>query len=133
MTRPPRSLFMARTFPDWEPATNASPTRSVPFCTSTVATMPRPCSTRVSITTPRACLDGSAFNSRSSAWSRIISSSLSTPVPSLAEIGTAMVFPPQSSVRTFCLESSWRTMSTLAEGRSILLIATMIGTSAARA
>ena len=124
---------MARTLPLVDPATNASPTRSVPFCTSTLAMIPRPCSTRDSMTTPRACFDASALSSRSSDWSRIISSSLSTLVPFLAEIGTAIVLPPHSSTSRLCFDRSCRTISTLASGRSILLIAMIIGTLAARA
>ena len=53
-----------------------SPVCSVPFCTSTVATGPRPRSTRDSSTVPLAGASGLAFSSRRSATSRIISSSL---------------------------------------------------------
>ena len=38
----PLSSISARTLPNVPPATTMSPTRSVPFCTSTVATAPRP-------------------------------------------------------------------------------------------
>ena len=53
-----------------------SPTLSVPFCTSTVATGPRPLSMRDSSTVPLPGASGSALSSRRSATSRIISSSL---------------------------------------------------------
>ena len=54
LTRSPRSSLIARTRPQVVPEKNASPTCSVPFCTSTVATMPRPTSFRASSTTPLA-------------------------------------------------------------------------------
>ena len=44
-----------------------------------------------------------------------------------------MVSPPQASGTRPRSESCWRTRSGLASGRSILLTATMMGTSAARA
>jgi hypothetical protein len=47
------SLMRARTRPHAAPATIGSPTRSVPCCTSTVATGPRPMSRLDSSTTPR--------------------------------------------------------------------------------
>ncbi len=52
---------------------------------------------------------------------------------SLAEISTLMILPPQSSTRRFSLASCCLTRSTLASGLSTLLMATMIGTAAARA
>jgi hypothetical protein len=48
----PRSLSMARTRPKASPATIESPTRRVPRWTRTVATGPRPLSSRASIATP---------------------------------------------------------------------------------
>ena len=57
------------------------PGRSVPSWTSTVATGPRPLSSSASSTTPRARRAGSARSSSTSACSRIISSSCSSPVP----------------------------------------------------
>ena len=48
----PRSSLIARTRPQAEPETKTSPTFSVPFCTSTVATGPRPTSLRASSTAP---------------------------------------------------------------------------------
>ncbi len=50
-----------------------------------------------------------------------------------AEISAAGVSPPQASSSTFWSASSFLTRSTLALGLSILLIATTIGTFAARA
>ena len=51
----------------------------------------------------------------------------------LAEIGTETTSPPQSSTRSPWSESCFLTRSRLAPGLSILLIATTIGTPAARA
>ena len=129
----PRSSNIARTRPYCWPAAKACPTSSVPVCTRRLATTPRPCSTRASSTTPRPARVGSALRSSRSADSRIISSSRSIPVPFLAEISTATVLPPYSSTTTPCWASSCFTSSGLAAGRSILLIATTIGTLAARA
>ena len=50
----------------------------------------------------------------------------------LAETGTTIVSPPHSSGARPWLPSSCFTRSALASGLSILLTATMIGTSAAR-
>lgn len=53
------------------------------------------------------------------------------PIPVRAETRIAATLPPQSSdMRLFCCMLS-RTLSALASGRSILLMATMIGTPAA--
>ena len=49
----PRSLNMARTLPKTLPTTKLSPACRVPFCTSTVATGPRPRSSLASSTVPR--------------------------------------------------------------------------------
>jgi len=51
----------------------------------------------------------------------------------LAETGTTMVSPPHASGARPWLARSRVTLSTSASGLSTLLIATMIGTSAARA
>ena len=94
----PFSSSMARTRPYEVPATMASPMRRVPCCTSTVATAPRPLSSRASTVAPRASISGFARRSRSaSAVSSTASSSLSTLVPCLAEMSTNMVSPPYSS------------------------------------
>ncbi len=110
----------------------ASPMWRVPDCTSTVATAPRPLSSRASTVAPRASISGLARRSSSaSAVSSTASSSLSTLVPCFAEMSTNMVLPPYSSgTRPYSV--SWpRTLSGLAPGLSILLTATTIGTCAA--
>ncbi len=55
------------------------------------------------------------------------------PSPVLAETLTNITSPPHSSGMTFCLPRSLRTRSGSAPYLSILLTATTIGTSAARA
>ena len=55
------------------------------------------------------------------------------PVPCRAETSTTMVSPPQASGTSSRSESCWSTRAESASGRSILLTATMIGTSAALA
>ena len=67
----------ARTRPTIGPAMNVSPTLSVPSCTSTVATGPRPLSSLASSTVPDALRFGLALSSPMSLTSRIISSSRS--------------------------------------------------------
>ena len=68
---------------------STSPTCSVPRCTSTEATGPRPGSRRASMTAPDASGFGLAFSSASaSATSSTVSSSVSMPVPSRAETFT---------------------------------------------
>ncbi len=83
------------------------------------------------------CRRPSASGSTSSralrACSRIASSSLSRPVFLVAETSTASTSPPMSSTTSSWLSSSVFTRCGLASGRSILLIATMIGTPAALA
>ena len=74
-----------------------SPTFSVPSCTSTVATGPRPRSSLASSTVPDALRLALAFSSRMSADSRIISSSWSRFSRFFADTGTVTVLPPQSS------------------------------------
>ena len=78
-------------------------TCSVPLRTSTVAVGP-PGSTPDSITLPLAWRLGFAFNSSKSAWSKIISSNLSTPCLVSAEHSTKMVSPPQSSGTSLVLQ-----------------------------
>ena len=56
----------ARTRPTIGPAMNVSPTLSVPSCTSTVATCPRPLSSFASSTVPVALRFGFALSSRMS-------------------------------------------------------------------
>ena len=131
MTRLPLSSIIALTLPCAEPAAIASPTRSVPFCTSTVATGPLPLSSCASNTRPLARRFGFAFNSITSAVRRIISISSSRPSPVLADTGTKIVLPPQSSAINSYSVNSCFTRSTLALGLSILLTATIISTPAA--
>ena len=115
------------------PTTIGSPTCIVPCCTNTVATVPRPLSRRASTTEPAARLLGFAFNSKTSAVKRIISSNSSIFCPNLAEILTKIVSPPYSSgTNSYCI--NWLiTFSGFAPGLSILLTATIIGVPAALA
>ena len=124
---------MARILPYAVPATTTSPTRRVPFCTSRVATTPRPFSTCASMTVPKTRPLGLALRSALSATRRMASRSSSSPMPSLAETSTIRVSPPHSSgIRPS--SASWRlTSSGRALGLSILLMATTMGTRAARA
>ena len=126
----PDSSIIARTRPQVEPTSTVSPRDSVPDCTSTVATGPRPLSSRASITRPRA---GAFSGARISACSSTFSSRSSMPWPVLADTPTKGTSPPYSSGTTLCATSSWRTRSGLASGLSILVMATTSGTSAARA
>ena len=72
----PFSSSIARTRPCAPPATIESPARRVPFCTSTVATAPRPLSRCASIATPCAGPSiGAVSSSDASAVSRTASSS----------------------------------------------------------
>ena len=110
-----------------------SPEFSVPFCIRIVATGPRPLSTRDSSTVPVAGASGLALSSRKSATSKIVSSSFSMPIFFFAETSTNSVSPPHSAgIRLFSVSCRF-TRSSCASGLSILLIATMIGTLAARA
>ena len=129
----PLSSIIALTLPWLAPADMKSPTCRVPFCTSTVATGPRPLSSSASITRPLARLWGFAFNSRISAVKRIVSKSVSIPSPDLAETGTNSVVPPQSTGISSYSVISCFTLSILAPGLSILLTATMISIPAALA
>ncbi len=81
-----RSLNIALTLPKWLPARIISPTRSVPFCTSTVATYPRPLSSDDSMMLPVAFRLGLALRSSISASRSTFSISSGTPVPFLAEM-----------------------------------------------
>ena len=110
-----------------------SPTESVPSWTSTVATGPRPLSSFDSSTVPEALRLGLALSSPRSLTSNTISSSRSRFCFFFADTSTVTVFPPQSSGIRSSSVSSRLTRSALAFGLSILLIATMIGTPAARA
>ena len=129
----PRSSISARTRPHSPPATTMSPTCSVPRWTSTVATGPRPRSSCASTTVPSAGRSGLACRLRISACSRIASRSLSRLVRLVAETSTSSVSPPIDSTTISWLRSSVLTRVGSAPCLSILLIATMIGTPAARA
>ena len=129
----PRSSISARTRPTIGPAMNVSPTRSVPSCTSTVATGPRPLSSLASSTVPDALRFGLALSSPMSLTSRIISSSESMFSFCLADTSTVTVWPPHSSGINPRSVSSRFTRSGWAFALSILLIATTIGTFAALA
>ena len=125
-TRCPRSLVITRTRPTDIPATIVSPVFKVPFCTSSVATGPRPLSRRASMTIPLPARLGFAFSSFSSATKRMDSSSLSIFICVLAETGTQMTSPPHSSGINSYSVSCCIILSGDAPGLSILLIATMM-------
>ena len=82
---------------------------------------------------PEAGAFGFAFSSSTSACSSSISSSESSPSRCFADTLAKIVSPPHSSGCSPWATSSWRTRSGFASGRSILLTATTIGTSAALA
>ena len=85
------------------------------------------------MTTPEASVPGLAFSSSSSATTWIVSSRSSSPCLVFAETSTNSVSPPHSAGwRSRCV-SSVRTRVGSAPSLSILLTATTIGTSAARA
>ena len=130
-TRVPRSLNMALTFPENCPAKTASPIRSVPPSTRRFVTYPRPLSSELSTTVPMARLSALALRSSISASSNTFSKSASMFVPFLAEISWLWNLPPHSSTRTFISDNSWRILSALASGRSILFKAMTIGMPAA--
>ena len=127
----PFSLNMARTCPHSLPAMHTSPTFKVPFCTRTVATFPRPFSILASMTVPSAVRFGFAFKSKISACSKIASTSLSILMRFLAETSAHRLSPPISSTAIPCCNNSVLTFIGSAPGKSILLIATTIGTFAA--
>ena len=83
---------------------------SVPRLISTVATGPRPRSSFASMTRLRRADAGLALRSRSSACSRIASSSLSRLVFFIAETSTSSTSPPSSSTTISCCSSSCRTL-----------------------
>mmetsp|Transcript_6975 Transcript_6975/g.18993 ORF Transcript_6975/g.18993 Transcript_6975/m.18993 type:complete len:265 (-) Transcript_6975:706-1500(-) len=122
-----------RTRPHSEPATIMSPTLSVPRCTIVVATGPKPRSMRASTATPSAMRLGLARRLRSSAMSWILSSRSSRPVPLSADTSAVSTSPPKRSRITSWSRSSTPTFSGSAPSLSILLMATMMGHSAALA
>ena len=129
----PNESSMARTRPWADPAAITSPVCRVPFWTSMFATAPLPLSRRASRIRPRARRSGFAFSSSISDCRRIISIRSEIPSPVLADTGTKIVLPPQSSGISSCSESSCLTRSIFASSLSILLTATITSTSAALA
>ena len=129
----PFSSSIARTRPNWVPASTTSPRRSVPDWISSDATGPRPLSRRDSITIPCAGTSLAAVNSSTSACSNTASSSSLTPSPVRAETLINWVSPPQASGMTSWAASSFLTRSGSAPSLSILFTATISGTPAARA
>jgi len=85
------------------------------------------------MTVPIALVLGLALISCMSATSRIISSIWSMLMSFLADTSTKTLLPPHSSGINPISERSRLTRSMLASGLSILLMATMMGTPAARA
>ena len=124
------SSIKALTFPHSDPDTKISLTFNVPFCTRIVATEPLPFSSLDSITDPLAFLLGLALRLRRSACKWIASSNLSKFVPLVADTSISKTSPLSFSTITSWLSNSFLTLSGSAPGRSILLIATIIGTSA---
>jgi len=115
-------------------ATIASPTLIVPRWMSIVATGPRPTSSRDSMIGPDASTLAFARRSSSaSATSRMRLEQVVEVLSGLAETRATCTSPPHSSGCRPSVASSLRTRSGLESGKSILLIATTIGTSAARA
>ena len=133
LIRLPLSSVITRTRPTAVPATTTFPACSVPFCTKTVATGPRPLSSLASITVPLASRFGLARNSCISATSKTISNSWSNPSLVAAETGTQIVSPPQASGTSSYSVRFCKTRSKFDSGLSILLTATTIGTPAALA
>ena len=129
----PLSLIIARTLPHAAPATIGSPTLSSPLSTRIVATGPRPLSRLASSTMPLARPVGLACRSSSSATTSSWSSRSSMPRSWRADISTTIVSPPHCSGTSSCSASSVSTRCGSALSLSILLTATTIGTSAARA
>ena len=133
VTRWPRKSCIARTRPQCSPATSASLTSIRPRSTSSVTTGPRPGSRRDSITNPDASAAGLAFSSWISASVTSVSSRSSRFWCVLADTSTNSVSPPQSAGVSPRWASSPRTRLGSAPSLSILLTATMTGTSAALA
>jgi len=97
LTFSPTKSLIARTFPNWAPATRAAPTSSVPRWTRIVTTGPRPGSSLDSITTPEASAVGFALSSSSSATTWIVSRRSSRPTLVFADTSTNSVSPPHSA------------------------------------
>ena len=130
-SRFPLSLNIDLILPETPPTSTLSSGRRVPFWISTVATGPRPLSSSASMIVPTADAFGLALRSWRSATSRIISSSPSILIFDRAETSTEGTSPPYSSTITSAAASCSLIRPGFAVGRSILLIATIIGTPAA--
>ena len=130
----PFSSNIARTRPNSWPAMIGSPGFSVPRLTSTVATAPRPFSMLDSITTPAARPSRVALSSSTSACSRMRVEQLVDALRRCAprRSRTACRRPTLPAARCACARS-FLTFSGSASPLSILVTATTIGTSAARA
>ena len=129
----PISSFIARMRPNAVPATTESPTCNVPLCTMIVATGPLPFSKLPSNTTAFALPSFAAFSSKSWACMRIVSNSVSTPIPVLADIGINSYSPPHSFGVNPSSAHSALSLSGLTFSLSILFIAIIICTPAALA
>ena len=129
----PFSSSIARTRPNDWPTSSISPLLKVPDCTKIVATGPLPLSKRASITRPLAGVETAALSSNTSACNKTFSNKVSKPSPVLADTEINGESPPYSSGTTCSATNSCLTLSGLASGLSILLIATTIGTPAALA
>ena len=97
----------------------------------TVASGPRVLLISASTTMPTAARSGFAFRSSTSDTTRMFASRSSSPSFVRAETGTRGVSPPHSSITTPFSDSSVFTRSGFAFSRSILFIATTMGTPAA--
>ena len=93
---------------------------------------PRPLVSSASMTVPKISPAGLARMSRSSATNRMASIRSSRPVFSMAEIGTKIVSPSQSSGTMSISASCCLTRSGAALSLSILFKATIMATWAAR-
>ena len=125
---------MALTRPKAAPQSTTSPTRSVPFCTNSLATTPRPSCSSASRQVPTAGRSGLALYSCSSATVSSVSSSSSMPAPVMALVLHHFhVAAPFGWAATRWRPTAGRSAVRSTPGRSILFRATTIGTPAARA
>ena len=127
----PLSSTNALTLPHSDPDTKISLTLRVPFCTRTVATEPLPFSNLDSIMEPLAVLLGFALKFNKSACNKIDSLSLSKLIFFNADTSTSKTSPLSFSTIISWVNKSCLTFSGSIFGKSILLIATIMGTLAA--
>ena len=132
MTFPALSVI-TRIRPYSLPTRRTSPFRKVPLRTNTVATTPRPRSSRASMTVPLAGPSTGALRSNNSACNSTDSNNASIPFPVSADISFTRMSPPHSSGTTSWAVSSCFTRSESPSSLSILFIATIRGTPAVRA